>query len=104
VQDVARYSVPATGTLPDPAADLAIWEDDLQESVRSDTTITETEKESVVLARRGQGLFRQRVCTLEKRCRITGAANPRSARADLRFLGLTDVAALSNENTSHKIR
>jgi putative restriction endonuclease len=35
-----------------------------------------TEKEALVKSRRGQGLFRQRVLALEKRCRITRVADP----------------------------
>lgn len=35
-----------------------------------------TEAQAVVLARRGQGKFRQNVKSLEARCRLTGIANP----------------------------
>jgi putative restriction endonuclease len=34
-----------------------------------------------VLARRGQGLFRQRVSEIEVRCRVTGVSNPEHVRA-----------------------
>lgn len=36
-----------------------------------------TEKEQLVRARQGQGLFRQRVMKIEKRCRVTGVADDR---------------------------
>jgi hypothetical protein len=36
------------------------------------TSITETEKATLIQARRGQGLFRSRVQTLERECRVTG--------------------------------
>jgi putative restriction endonuclease len=41
------------------------WEEHLISQVQRDDKITETEKETVVMARRGQGLFKQRVMTLE---------------------------------------
>ena len=67
--------------LPEPALDVAVWEEHLQEGVRRDTTITETEKQAIVLARRGQGLFRQRVSRIERRCRVTGVSNSEHLRA-----------------------
>jgi len=36
---------------------------------------------AIIQARRGQGLFRQRVSVLERRCRITGVSNPEHLRA-----------------------
>lgn len=35
-----------------------------------------TQKQQLVTARRGQGIFRERVLTLEPRCRVTGVTNP----------------------------
>ncbi len=35
-----------------------------------------TDREAIIRARRGQGLFKQRVMTIEARCRITGVTNP----------------------------
>jgi putative restriction endonuclease len=43
--------------------------------------IAETTKKAIVLARRGQGLFRARVSTIETRCRITGTTNLEYLRA-----------------------
>lgn len=40
--------------------------------LRERTDITQTEKEQVVMARRGQGVFRANVEALEQGCRITG--------------------------------
>lgn len=40
-----------------------------------------TEKQSIVLARRGQGLFRQRVSSVERACRITKVSQPEYLRA-----------------------
>lgn len=40
------------------------------------TAIPPTDREALVRARRGQGLFKQRVMEIERRCRITGVTNP----------------------------
>lgn len=36
----------------------------------------ETGKQALIRARRGQGLFKERVAAIESRCRITGVENP----------------------------
>jgi hypothetical protein len=56
--------------------DLDIWEKRLEEVVAEDTSIPETDRIAIVSARRGQGLFRERVAKIEKRCRITRVENP----------------------------
>lgn len=56
--------------------DLDVWERRLEERVAADTSIVETEREAIIRARRGQGLFKQRVMEIETRCRITGVENP----------------------------
>ena len=38
--------------------------------------LSDTQRESIVLARRGQGIFRKNVAALERRCRVTEVANP----------------------------
>jgi len=38
--------------------------------------ISNTEREALITARRGQGLFKERVTEIEKRCRITRVDNP----------------------------
>jgi hypothetical protein len=57
------------------------WEDHLRETIENDTTIGETEREALVLARRGQGLFRARVQTIETHCRVTLVDRPEHLRA-----------------------
>jgi putative restriction endonuclease len=44
--------------------------------IESDTTIPPTDREAIIRARRGQGIFKQRVMAIEQRCRITGVTNP----------------------------
>jgi hypothetical protein len=57
-----------------------IVKDDLDERVeskiREDLTLDRTVRESVILARRGQGRFRSEVQHVEKACRLTGITNP----------------------------
>lgn len=47
------------------------WEERLLAKVKQDARIDKTEKEQVILARRGQGRFKNNVGTLESKCRIT---------------------------------
>lgn len=61
--------------------DLEIWEHHLESKIESDTGIPDTEREALIVARRGQGLFKQRVMKIETRCRITGVTNPIHLRA-----------------------
>jgi putative restriction endonuclease len=59
----------------------AQWEEHQVDLVKADEAISETEKSAIVLSRRGQGLFRARVASLEKKCRITGVTNLEFLRA-----------------------
>lgn len=58
-----------------------IWEEYQLRAVRSDEHLMETEKQSIVLARRGQGLFRQRVSAVERACRVTRVTQTEYLRA-----------------------
>ena len=62
---VVLQSVAPTGD------DLDYWEHRLEKGIVADPSIPETEKESIIRSRRGQGLFKQRVLALERHCRIT---------------------------------
>jgi hypothetical protein len=46
--------------------------DPVEQEVINSANLTETVKATLVQARRGQGLFRSRVLTIERRCRVTG--------------------------------
>lgn len=50
--------------------------DRAEAAIKTDGSIGETEKQSLVKSRRGQGLFRERVAALEPHCRVTGVENP----------------------------
>ena len=62
-------------------ADLEVWEHHLEVNIESDVRIPDTEREALIVARRGQGLFKERVMEIETRCRITGVTNPIHLRA-----------------------
>lgn len=47
-------------------------EDSIEQRLRSDPTIPDTERTALVKSRRGQGLFRDRVQQIEGRCRLSG--------------------------------
>jgi hypothetical protein len=56
--------------------DLDIWEHRMETAVGRDRSITETEREGIIRARRSQGLSTDWVMVIETRCRITGVTNP----------------------------
>jgi putative restriction endonuclease len=72
--DAIRAAGAAVNPVPDD--DLDTWEVKIERRIEEDTTITETDRLALVRARRGQGLFRDRVARIESRCRITGVENP----------------------------
>jgi putative restriction endonuclease len=67
-----------TGTHSDETvvAPLDALDDSLEQSLLADPGINSTVKQQLTLARKGQGLFRSRVGTIEKACRLTGIENP----------------------------
>jgi putative restriction endonuclease len=64
-----------------PAVGLAQWEEHELAKVSSDYQIEETTREAIVLARRGQGLFKKNVMKIEKACRLTGVERTEHLRA-----------------------
>ncbi len=53
------------------AVGLVEWEEYLKQKLLGDTKLQETEKQALVMARRGQGRFKENVSILERRCRLT---------------------------------
>lgn len=66
----------ARSTVPMIFDDLDFWEKRIEDAISQDTSVRETERVSIVKARVGQGLFRERVASIEHRCRVTGVENP----------------------------
>lgn len=60
---------------------LVMWEEHEMEQLRADTHVPETVRQAVVEARRGQGLFKERVMRIERACRITGVTREEHLRA-----------------------
>lgn len=56
--------------------DLDLWDSKIEHEVSQDPTIASTEREAIIRARKGQGLFKSRVLKIESQCRITGVNNP----------------------------
>lgn len=81
IESVAEGLARAAPVSTTPEAAIAAWEDHLREEIGRDTRIPETTREAIVQARRGQGIFRERVAKIELRCRITGVDKPEHLRA-----------------------
>jgi putative restriction endonuclease len=64
-----------------PNADLLLWEDHIRKSIEENPDIPATEREALVVARKGQGRFRMNVQAIEARCRITGVDRAEHLRA-----------------------
>ena len=64
-----------------PAIGLVEWEEPEMDVLRQDDRVIETDRQAIVLARRGQGLFKERVMRIERSCRITGVTRPEHLRA-----------------------
>ncbi|MGH8128327.1 MAG: HNH endonuclease [Gammaproteobacteria bacterium] len=79
-RDIIQQHQIADAELP-PAVGLVQWEEHELAQVRADIRIPETDREAVIMARRGQGLFKQRVMAHEKKCRITGVDRIEHLRA-----------------------
>jgi putative restriction endonuclease len=64
-----------------PALGLLEWEEHELSQLRDDEGLSETVRQAVVFARRGQGLFKERVMQIERACRITGVRQVQHLRA-----------------------
>ena len=67
--------------VPSTSIGLALWEEHEILEVQTSTALTDTERQAIVMARRGQGLFKKRVMQLEHACRITGVNREEHLRA-----------------------
>lgn len=67
--------------MPNVALGLVQWEEHEVAKVVTDKTLSETTRQAVVLARRGQGLFKQNVMKRELSCRLTNVDRPEHLRA-----------------------
>ncbi len=63
------------------ADDQVLWEEHLREEIARSSHVSETDKTSLIVARRGQGRFRANVQMYESSCRVTGVSRPEHLRA-----------------------
>ncbi len=74
--EVVPIAQAARAVTPVAADDLETWEGRMEREVTEDRSIPETERFALIRARKGQGLFKERVSRIEKSCRLTGVDNP----------------------------
>jgi putative restriction endonuclease len=75
-KEVDALALTAKNVKPIPADDLDAWERKIEQQVENDSSIPETDRLALIRARKGQGLFKDRVSKIETRCRLTGVDNP----------------------------
>lgn len=76
VRDVAAQVSATAIETPTPETTIDEWERREEEHILEAQTIPETDRRALVMARRGQGLFRQNVMRIERACRVTGVSRP----------------------------
>lgn len=57
------------------------WDAQQVAEIETDRDLPETTRQAIIQARRGQGLFKQRVMAIEPHCRLTGVDRPEHLRA-----------------------
>jgi hypothetical protein len=80
-RDIVNHRILAEALPATPGVGLIEWEEHVMVSVQSDSKIPETTRHAIVMARRGQGLFKERVMRIERACRITGVSRQEHLRA-----------------------
>lgn len=81
VAAIARAESVAEFQIQVPNPEIVLWEEHLEQCVVADASLPETQRRAIILARRGQGRFRERVSEIERRCRVTGVDRPEHLRA-----------------------
>jgi putative restriction endonuclease len=71
VSEVGANVYRADRLSPSPEPTLEEWERRVEAAIRNDRQLPETEREALVLSRRGQGTFRANVLLIERACRVT---------------------------------
>lgn len=71
VADAAAAVGSVERTAPENEADIEEWERRVEVEISRNVQLTETDRRALVMARRGQGLFRSNVRKIERVCRIT---------------------------------
>ena len=71
MRDTAEAVSHVERSTPAPEKDIEEWEKRVEIQITQDTQLTDTDRQALVMARRGQGQFRSNVRGIEKACRIT---------------------------------
>jgi hypothetical protein len=71
IADAARQVSTAERSVPPPESDVDEWERRVEVEISTNLQIPDTDRKALVLARRGQGLFRANVRQVERFCRVT---------------------------------
>jgi putative restriction endonuclease len=74
-QEVEPLALAAKTIKPVAVDDIEFWERKLEQQVTTDSAIPDTERTALIRARKGQGLFKERVSQIETKCRLTGVQN-----------------------------
>ncbi len=80
-RNLSRSTMLSDWAQPSDAIGLLQWEAHQISELRKNADIPPTEKEALVMARRGQGRFRREVSKIEQRCRITHVDKEEHLRA-----------------------
>ena len=75
-REVAAHYAKRDPLAGEPEKTLEEWERRVENQIQETPALRETEKHSLILARRGQGAFRSNVQQVERACRITGVDRP----------------------------
>lgn len=81
VAALARRGVTMDRETSMPLLEVVSWEEHLEREIEADRAIPETERHQLILARRGQGRFRESVQRIEHACRVTRVDRPEHLRA-----------------------
>lgn len=76
VADVGQQVSRIERDSPAPEKDIEEWERRVEVAIATDPVIRETERTALVQARRGQGVFRDNVRSIERACRVTKVERP----------------------------
>ena len=52
-------------------ADMEVWEHHIEQTIENTDALAEIDRQSLIIARRGKGLFKERVMRIERFCRVT---------------------------------
>lgn len=78
---LARTEIASDRGVDAPVPELILWEEHLERGIEQNETIPPTERQQLILARRGQGKFREGVQQVESLCRVTRVDRPEHLRA-----------------------